>query len=1018
MIKPLQKLGAVVLGGFMLLGSQQTLAQSNPAVQSLPYEQNFEGMGETGTDLPAGIVAWLTGASNTKEKAEGAVPSADAPIKLSSGFQSSGSSVYHQRAGGNSQLYVQLTGNADNGSNQLATAINTTGAEYVTVKYTVELLNDQPRSAGVSLQFRNGNAGAWTTVEASDYTSKAKELNSKEEFAVSLPAVAAGQELVQLRWITYENQESGVSGPRDGVGIDNISIYSDATGAPVDESAPVLVQLSPAHAAEGVSINSSPVLTFDETVYASETGAITITNTATGETTVINTNDTDKVSLSGGTVTITYTWQPETSYSISLSEGAFTDAAGNAIAALSADNWAFVTQGTAVPVADLYTENFDDCPAEGSTALAGSWMHYSVTGDETWACSEFGADNTFGVQMNGYNSGAKQNEDWLISLAYNLQDFSLPVLSVSYLTKFSGEGLLVKVSTDYSGTGDPGAATWTDLITLDSDNSDSWKSLQDINLEAYKSEGTHVAFVYYSTTQAAARWTLDNFKIENASSILSVSALNFNFGTVAVGEASEAEPFTFSAVGFEEDLVVTAPEGFELSKDMAAYSQSLTYTSGEASAQNTVYVRFKPATAAVFAGAVHFKSGEALDAEKGMLHGSSLNFDNTLDVATWNLEWFGSTANGPGNEEQQYANAKKVISELNADIVAVQEIVDEDKVRQLAEELGYKYESIENEWLYSNAQHTGVLYRPEILKVRKEKLLLSKLYADIKAGRTTLDGYPANSSTFWASGRLPYLVQFEATVNGVRQYINIVNIHAKANSGDDITQYDRRKYDVQVLKDSLDAQYADANLIMLGDFNDDIDESVVAGAGASSYKVFVDDENYKALTYELSLTGAYSLASSYQSFLDHIVVSQELEEEYIANSIAIHKEFLGSIDNYANTTSDHLPVMARFELVTSDPEQEEETPTGIADATKGQFSVYPNPVEQYVRLALPARVKGFQNVALVAYGLDGRALLAAKGSLEQVGQVLNAKAATLKQGMYILKVEAGKEVFVTRMLKK
>lgn len=387
-----------------------------------------------------------------------------------------------------------------------------------------------------------------------------------------------------------------------------------------------------------------------------------------------------------------------------------------------------------------------------------------------------------------------------------------------------------------------------------------------------------------------------------------------------------------------------------------------------------------------------------------------------MDIATWNLEWFGSTSNGPSNETLQYENAKQGITALNADIIAVQEIVDVNLIKQLAEELGYKYEDMDTEWLYSNSQRTGVLYRPEILTVRKEKTLLSKLYADIKAGRTTLPGYPASSSTFWASGRLPYLVQFETNINGVRQYINVVNIHAKANSGDDITQYDRRKYDVQVLKDSLDAQYGNTNLVMLGDFNDDIDESVVAGAGPSSYKVFVDDTNYKALTYELSLTGAYNLVGSYKSFLDHILISQSLEDEYIANSIVIRNDFLNSIANYGSTTSDHLPVMARFQLVTNDPEQE--TPTGIADATKGQFKVYPNPVQNFVRLSLPERVRGFQNIALVAYGIDGRVLFTANGSQEGVQQVLNAEAATLKQGMYILKIEAGKEVFVTRMLKK
>jgi hypothetical protein len=35
-----------------------------------------------------------------------------------------------------------------------------------------------------------------------------------------------------------------------------------------------------------------------------------------------------------------------------------------------------------------------------------------------------------------------------------------------------------------------------------------------------------------------------------------------------------------------------------------------------------------------------------------------------------------------------------------------------------------------------------------------------------------------------------------------------------------------RKYDVEVLKDSLDVEFPNANVMLLGDFNDDVDQSV------------------------------------------------------------------------------------------------------------------------------------------------------------------------------------------------
>jgi hypothetical protein len=48
-----------------------------------------------------------------------------------------------------------------------------------------------------------------------------------------------------------------------------------------------------------------------------------------------------------------------------------------------------------------------------------------------------------------------------------------------------------------------------------------------------------------------------------------------------------------------------------------------------------------------------------------------------------------------------------------------------------------------------------------------------------------------------------------------------------------------RKYDVEVLKDSLDVEFPNANVMLLGDFNDDVDQSVIGNP--SSYQKMVED---------------------------------------------------------------------------------------------------------------------------------------------------------------------------------
>src|SRR5262245_62553736 len=49
--------------------------------------------------------------------------------------------------------------------------------------------------------------------------------------------------------------------------------------------------------------------------------------------------------------------------------------------------------------------------------------------------------------------------------------------------------------------------------------------------------------------------------------------------------------------------------------------------------------------------------------------------DATLDIASWNIEWFGDTSNGPTNEALQLQNARAVIAGADMDIWGVAEIV-------------------------------------------------------------------------------------------------------------------------------------------------------------------------------------------------------------------------------------------------------------------------------------------------------------------------------------------------------
>ncbi|MBW3545989.1 MAG: T9SS type A sorting domain-containing protein, partial [Bacteroidetes bacterium] len=185
-----------------------------------------------------------------------------------------------------------------------------------------------------------------------------------------------------------------------------------------------------------------------------------------------------------------------------------------------------------------------------------------------------------------------------------------------------------------------------------------------------------------------------------------------------------------------------------------------------------------------------------------------------------------------------------------------------------------------------------------------------EMYDAARSGASTpLNDYPTGSpSSFWSSGRLPYMLTVDATIDGIAERIQLINIHAKSgsNSGD----LTRRRYDVQALKDSLDQYHADANIILLGDYNDDVDVSI--GGGASTYSLFVDDTDFDVITASLSEAGLRSFITR-DNVIAHITVSNELTDNYLEGTETLVIPF-NYIYNYVNTTSDHLAVLTRFEL--------------------------------------------------------------------------------------------------------
>lgn len=272
---------------------------------------------------------------------------------------------------------------------------------------------------------------------------------------------------------------------------------------------------------------------------------------------------------------------------------------------------------------------------------------------------------------------------------------------------------------------------------------------------------------------------------------------------------------------------------------------------------------------------------------------------STLDLANWNLEWFGDAANGPSNNTLQLSNARDVILGAGFDVWGLQEIVSQSQFNSLESQLsGYAGFTASESVVTNGAAYYGAAEQ-------KLALLYKTSVATLVSARVILTG---NDYDF--AGRPPLEARLNVTVNGVTAELVVIVVHMKASA--DSASWQRRQNAASALKSYLDTTYPTTRVVVLGDFNDDLDTSIVAGK-ATPYASFVaDSADYTFPTYELS-SARISTTVSYPDAVDHQLVTNDLYAGYVAGSADVYRvdEY---IPNYATTTSDHYPVYSQFTL--------------------------------------------------------------------------------------------------------
>lgn len=208
------------------------VAQTNPTPQNIPYSQNFSSFNGSATAYPAGWQGWtITGSTSTSFPT--AAPSGDQTLASGTAAANSAVSAFVGDAVGKIAFL-----NTSTQQKSIAFALNTTGANGVTISYTVATQRQQTtaRIGAVGLQYRVGTAGDFTDVAGSEYQNPGGSDNitgtgslAPAAKTITLPAAVNNQPVVQLRWVY---REISGSGNRPGFSVTDVSVTVGGTPAP------------------------------------------------------------------------------------------------------------------------------------------------------------------------------------------------------------------------------------------------------------------------------------------------------------------------------------------------------------------------------------------------------------------------------------------------------------------------------------------------------------------------------------------------------------------------------------------------------------------------------------------------------------------------------------------------------------------------------------------------------------------------------------------------------------------
>ena len=316
--------------------------------------------------------------------------------------------------------------------------------------------------------------------------------------------------------------------------------------------------------------------------------------------------------------------------------------------------------------------------------------------------------------------------------------------------------------------------------------------------------------------------------------------------------------------------------------------------------------------------------------------------DSTFEVITWNIERF------PKNGQTTIDSVGKIISALNLDLWALQEINDSNKLKQAIAKLP-NYKAV-----FGTASFRGLAY------VYNTKTMDSVEVFNIFSQRQYSSPLP----------RSPLIIKFKYKDSTIR----VINNHYKCCGNgiwdkSNLNDEESRRYKGhRLIMDYVDSLWKDERVILVGDLNDILTD----GRSNNIFQKELDDTSNYCFV-DLSVAKDASKNWSYPtwpSHLDHILINRALIKQFKqptteVSCIQVDQNLPNKWSDYDRMISDHRPVGFKFEFLMNQTPKD----TTIKDTTNSiskegkvlNYSIYPNPTKSLLNI----KIQGKQGVTKV-----------------------------------------------------